>query len=98
MVLSSSRNSRPGTCTVILYGACINFPIIIFLGVLMLLTTDPFGTVDLVATPISSLVALFTSAGLYALIRPPGDILLICSLYLSAMNAWSFHMIGRFHS
>jgi len=75
MASSSRLNSRQGTCTVLLYGVCINFPIIIFLGVLILLTADPFGTVDLVTTSISSLVALFTSAGLYALIRPPGDIL-----------------------
>ena len=71
----------------------MSFSIAVFFGVLTLLS-DTFGMADAIATPISSLVTLITSAGLYALVRPPGYTLVAGSLLLSAMQAWSFHIIG----
>jgi len=97
MALSSSRNPRAVTRFFVLYAVCMIFSTAVFCGTLTLLS-DTYGVADTIATPISSLIALTTSAGFYALVRPPAYTLLAGSFLLSAMQAWSFHIIGLFHS
>jgi len=97
MALNSTRNPRAVTRFFVLYAVCMIFSTAVFCGTLTLLS-DTYGVADTIATPISSLIALTTSAGFYALVRPPAYTLLAGSLLLSAMQAWSFHIIGLFHS